>query len=243
MSQLQHLALIMDGNGRWAERNQLPRSEGHKRGAQVVKTIVKHARSCNIPHLTLFAFSSLNWGRPTEEVTALMELLRSFLETEEADLITQEIRLRAIGEREMLPSSLQELLEKVEMSTSGGQAMTLSLAVSYDGRRDLVRATQRLVALAQRGQLLAADVGEEILMQHLSTAHQPEVDLVIRTSGERRLSGFLPIEACYAELIFLEKMWPDFTSHDLDVALEEYTCRQRRFGLISTQVDLQCSPA
>ena len=226
----------MDGNGRWAESKGLKRAEGHARGVEVVREVVRHARALGVPHLTLFAFSSLNWGRPSEEVGGLMRLLHDFLESEVPEMLARGIRLKGIGERAMLPAWVRGKLEEVEARTARGQEMTLSLALSYDGRRDLVSAARRLVDLARRGLLLPADVGEETLMGALSTAESPEVDLLIRTSGERRLSGFLPLEACYAELVFLEKAWPDFTPADLDAALAEFEGRQRRFGLTGAQV-------
>ncbi len=235
-SGLRHLALIMDGNGRWAEARGLERAEGHARGVEVVREVVRHARALRLQHLTLFAFSSLNWGRPTAEVAGLMRLLHDFLESELPEMVSRGIRLKGIGERAMLPPWVRAKLEEVEERTARGREMTLSLALSYDGRRDLVSAARRLVDLARRGLLLPADVGEETLMGALSTAESPEVDLVIRTSGERRLSGFLPLEACYAELVFLERAWPEFTTADLDAALAEFDRRQRRFGLTGAQV-------
>ena len=241
MHSIQHLALIMDGNGRWAKAQGRPRSEGHQRGAESVKEVVRGVHELKIPFLTLFAFSTLNWGRASEEVKELMDLLRRFLVEEEPEMIARGIRLRVIGEREMLPVDLKALLARVEKLTADGTQMTLTLAVSYDGRRDLIRAAQRLVSMAQRGDLLAADVQEETLLGQLSTSGMPDVDLVIRTSGERRLSGFLPFETCYAELIFLDKLWPDFTLNDLDEALKEYARRSRRFGLAHAQSDLQWS--
>ena len=239
---IQHLAVIMDGNGRWAESQDLPRTAGHERGAEVVREVTRHARKLNIPYLTLFAFSSLNWGRPSEEVRALMDLLSRFLISQEAEMISEGIRLRGIGEREMLPQDIRDLLERVERNTSHNKDLLLTLAISYDGRRDLVRAAQNLVRLARKGQLLPADVHEGLLLGELSTQDTPDVDLLIRTSGERRLSGFLPIEACYAELIFMEKMWPEFSVHDLDLAIEEYRIRQRRFGLTGHQLEMNLCP-
>ena len=244
---IQHLALIMDGNGRWAEAQGLARSEGHRRGVEVVHEIVQHAYQLKIPHLTLFAFSSLNWGRPSSEVQALMELLYQFLEEQAPTLIEQGIRLQAIGERELLPRFIRDLLSRIEKESAAGTTMCLTLAISYDGRRDLVKATKALVELARKGELLGADVHEQLVMSHLSTGSYHDVDLLIRTSGERRLSGFLPLEACYAELIFLDKMWPDFTCQDLENALQEYALRQRRFGLTKPQTtmtqDLFFSPS
>lgn len=242
MTMIQHLAVIMDGNGRWAESQGLPRTEGHRRGAEVVRDITRATRQRGIPHLTLFAFSSLNWGRPSEEVMALMDLLCHFLESQEAEMISEGICLQGIGERVMLPHRVRSLLERVERNTAHNKGMRLNLAISYDGRRDLVQATKRLVSLACKGELLPADVREELIMTELSTGQLPDVDLLIRTSGERRLSGFLPIEACYAELVFIDKMWPEFTPADLDLALDQFDHRQRRFGLTGHQLEVSCSP-
>jgi undecaprenyl diphosphate synthase len=242
MMQPQHIAIIMDGNGRWAELKGLARYQGHEAGSQQVKNIVRYARKIEIPFLTLFAFSSMNWGRPTEEVNALMNLLQKFLEEEESELIAQEIRLIGIGEREFLPSHILKLLQRVESNTAQGKKMTLTLAVSYDGRRDMVQAIQKLVTMAQNGALLAADVGEHLMMKQLSTSHCPDVDLLIRTSGEQRLSGFLPIEACYAELMFVDKLWPDFKESDLQESIDLYVHRERRFGLTSQQISA-CLPS
>ena len=240
---MNHLAIIMDGNGRWAESQGLPRTLGHEKGAEVVRAMTRAARERGIPHLTLFAFSSLNWGRPSEEVKALMDLLCHFLESQEAEMMSEGIRLQGIGERAMLPAHVKALLERVERNTAHNHVLILNLAISYDGRRDLVQATKKIVSLACQGQLLPADVGEELILTKLSTGNMPDVDLLIRTSGERRLSGFLPIEACYAELIFIDELWPDFTTADLDCALDEFEMRQRRFGLTGHQLELSVSPA
>ncbi len=234
--QPRHIAIIMDGNGRWAVQKGLPRYKGHEEGVKNVKEIVKYSRLIGIEHLTLFAFSAMNWGRPTEEIEALMQLLQRFLEDEESMMIKENIRLIGIGDREFLPVHILKLLDQVERNTAHCKGMILTLAVSYDGRRDLVQAVQKLVLLAQKGALHSADVGENLIMNHLSTKHSPDVDLLIRTSGEQRLSGFLPFEACYAELSFIDKLWPDFQVEDLKQALEQYANRERRFGLTSQQV-------
>ena len=226
-----HVALIMDGNGRWAEQQGLPRTEGHRIGARTVREVVRHARAEGVKVLTLFAFSSLNWGRPTDEVRELMALLEAFLTDEEAELVQNDIQLVSIGEREFLPSRVRNLLTKVEQATAHCGAMKLVLAVSYDGRRDLIRAIQHLTALASKGELLPADVTEPQVMRALSTRALPDVDLLVRTSGEKRLSGFLPMEACYAELVFVDVLWPDFTTADFDACVAEYRHRERRFGL------------
>jgi undecaprenyl diphosphate synthase len=232
---MKHIAIIMDGNGRWAERRGLDRTEGHREGAKTVRRIVRHAREQGLEWLTLFAFSSLNWGRPPYEVRELMDLLVQFLADEEQELLDNGIRLQAIGEREFLPKRVRDALLRVENSTAHCTDMRLILAVSYDGRRDMVQAVRRLTHLAARGELLPADVSEELVMAALSTSDMPDVDLLIRTSGEHRLSGFLPIEACYAELIFRDVCWPDFQTDDFDAAMNEYLHRERRMGLTSAQ--------
>jgi undecaprenyl diphosphate synthase len=232
----QHVAIIMDGNGRWAQQRDRPRTAGHEEGAAAVRRTVRHARRLGVGYLTLFAFSTLNWARPHEEVRELMALLERFLREELPELLENGIRLVAIGERELLPTSVRRTLEETETATAHCADMTLVLAVSYDGRRDLVKAVRHLTDMASRGQLLPADVSEELISQALSTAHIPDVDLLIRTSGEIRLSGFLPFEACYAELYFTETLWPDFDAAELDEALACYARRQRRFGLTDAQI-------
>ncbi len=232
----EHVAIIMDGNGRWAQRRELPRTSGHEQGAEAVRRTVRHARRLGIRYLTLFAFSTLNWARPQEEVHELMLLLESFLRDEREELLENGIRLMAIGERELLPPQVRRVLEETEAVTAHCEDMVLVLAVSYDGRRDLVRAVRQITALASRGELLPADVSEELIARSLSTAHIPDVDLLVRTSGEIRLSGFLPFEACYAELYFTDTHWPDFGEAQLDEALATYARRQRRFGLIDAQI-------
>ena len=230
-----HVAIIMDGNGRWAQNRGLPRHAGHEKGAEAVRETVRHARKLGLECLTLFAFSTLNWQRPTAEVRDLMDLLEKFLVEELPEMLQNGIRLVAIGERELLPSKVRKRLEEAEQRTAHGTDMTLVLAVSYDGRRDLVRAARQLAEMARRGELHPADVNETHLANALSTADLPDVDLLVRTSGEIRLSGFLPFEACYAELHFTQTLWPDFGAAALDVALADYSHRQRRFGLTGEQ--------
>lgn len=226
-----HIAIIMDGNGRWAESRGEPRAQGHVAGAEVVRQVVRRARERGVGHLTLFAFSTMNWGRPSDEIRALMDLFERDLIAQRPDLMAQGIRLSVIGERAYLPPSLRATLARVEEETAGLTQMHLTLAVSYDGRRDMVEAMKRVSQMVADGQLHPADVGEPLLMNALSTRDLPDVDLLIRTSGEQRLSGFLPLEACYAELVFTPRLWPEFTVEDLDEAIEEFRRRQRRFGL------------
>ena len=231
-----HVAIIMDGNGRWAGTRGWVRTKGHHEGAEAVRRTVRHARERGVEWLTLFAFSSQNFGRPSYEVNELMNLLETFLVEERREMLDNGIRLTAIGEREFLPDRVRAVLAETEAATAHCTGMRLVLAVSYDGRRDMVRAVKRLTSLAAKGQLLPADVAETHVMEALSTWEMPDVDLLVRTSGELRLSGFLPIEACYAELHFTDKLWPDFQEADLDEAIDEFSRRQRRFGLTDHQI-------
>ena len=234
--QPEHVAIIMDGNGRWAKRRGLPRTAGHKQGAEAVRRTVRHARRRGIRCLTLFAFSTLNWARPALEVRALMVLLERFLRQERQELLDNGIRLRAIGEIDSLPKRVLAALNEVMDATAHLRGMDLVLALSYDGRRDLVRAAQRLTGLARDGQIDPDDVDEDTLADALSTSQIPDVDLLVRTSGERRLSGFLPFEACYAELQFVDAYWPDFDEQLFDDLLSDFGGRERRFGRTGEQI-------
>jgi undecaprenyl diphosphate synthase len=229
-----HVAIIMDGNGRWAERRGLPRALGHERGAEAVRRTVTAARQRGLGALTLFAFSQQNWGRPSPEVAQLMSLFGAFLTRERQELVRTGVRLRAIGERGRLPPELQAEIAATERATAGGSALALSIAVSYGGREDLVRAARALVDAARAGTLDPGAIDEEALGGALSTAGLPPVDLVIRTSGEQRLSNFLLWEAAYAELYFTPCLWPDFGAAELGAALASYARRDRRFGQVAS---------
>jgi undecaprenyl diphosphate synthase len=230
-----HVAIIMDGNGRWAERRGLPRAIGHERGAEAVRRTVTAARTLELPVLTLFAFSEQNWGRPSREVAQLMGLFSAFLVRERAELVRTGVRLRAIGDRGRLPPDVQAEIAATEAATAGGRALTLCVAVSYGGREDLVRAARGLVAAVAAGTLAPDAIDERALGGALATAGLPPVDLVIRTSGEQRLSNFLLWEAAYAELYFTPCLWPDFGEADLGAALAAYARRERRFGLVEAE--------
>jgi undecaprenyl diphosphate synthase len=224
-----HIAIIMDGNGRWAEQRGLPRVAGHREGAEAVRAVTRTARRLGVPALTLYAFSAENWGRPEPEVAALMELLGDFLEGERAELMRNAIRLNAIGELTRLPEGVQRKLAEVRAETAGNAGMTLTLALSYGGRQELVAAARR--AAASRGPALEA----EDLEAGLWTAGLPELDLLVRTSGERRISNFLLWQCAYAELYFSEVLWPDFRDQALCQAIADFQGRQRRFGLTAAQ--------
>jgi undecaprenyl diphosphate synthase len=226
-----HVAIVMDGNGRWATERGLSREEGHRRGAEAVRRVVRAARELGVPALTLYAFSAQNWGRPELEVSHLMRLLRTFALRERAELLARDIRVVTIGERRRLPPSVRAPLAALEASSAGNRGMTLCLALSYGAREALTAAARALAADAAQGRLRPDDVTEQLLSNRLDTNLLPPLDLLIRTSGEQRLSNFLLWEAAYAELHFTPVLWPDFDREALVAALADYAGRQRRFGL------------
>lgn len=225
-----HVGIIMDGNGRWAKERGLPRLEGHRQGTETADRIVTHAREIGISHLTLYAFSVENWERPKEEVHGLMLLLREFLESRQEKLLRNQVRLRAIGDIEKLPQTTHDTLIKTMEITAACTAMTLTLALSYGGRDELLRAFKKIFLELRLHSATETDVG-----RYLDTSFLPDPDLIIRTSGEHRLSNFLLWQSAYAELVFTDTLWPDFTEDDLDLALAEFRRRERRFGRLSEQ--------
>lgn len=220
----------MDGNGRWARQKGLPRLEGHRRGVETVDRIVTYACELGISYLTLYAFSVENWARPESEVQGLMVLLQEFLKLNTPKLLNHNIRLRAIGHLEKLPESARSVLHETMEKTAKGTQMTLTLALSYGGRDEIVRAFQRMSQVMEPDQIV-----EEKVKGFLDTSFLPDPDLVLRTSGEHRLSNFLLWQAAYAEFIFVETLWPDFSELDFDAAILEYQRRERRFGKTSEQ--------
>ncbi|MGE5248101.1 MAG: isoprenyl transferase [Verrucomicrobiota bacterium] len=230
-----HVAVIMDGNGRWAQQRGLPRVEGHRMGARAVREVVECARELGIPHLTLYAFSLENWGRPEPEVRTLMGLLQEFLVRELPLMQKHRIRLRTIGDVESLPFGVRQLLARTVAATAGYGEMTLTLALSYAGRNEIVRAVRTIAADAATGALAPEDITEEAFSGRLDTAGTPDPDLVIRTSGEIRISNFLLWQSAYAEFVFTDVLWPDFGKPEFLQALEEFSRRQRRFGLTGEQ--------
>jgi len=225
-----HVAIIMDGNGRWAEARGLPRVLGHREGSEAVRAVTRAARRIGVEALTLYAFSAENWQRPDDEVGALMSLLAEFLESERAEMMRNGIRLNAIGELDRLPDDVRRKLASVRAETAGNVGMTLTLALSYGGRQEIVQAARR--AAAEKGVALDA----EDLEAALWTRGLPELDLLVRTSGERRISNFLLWQCAYAELHFSEVLWPDFRDRELFLAIEDYQRRERRFGLTGAQL-------
>jgi len=226
----------MDGNGRWATRRGLSRVQGHRRGKESVRAIVEKAREIGIEYLTLYAFSSENWQRPEREVNALMQLLRRYLKSEVAKMMRYGIRLRAIGNLRKLPAQVASELREVERKTARNDRMTVLLAVSYGAREEIAAAARKLARQVRDGTIAPEDIDEERFASALATAGIPDPDLLIRTSGEVRLSNFLLWQLAYTELIVTETLWPDFREKELLAAIEEYQRRQRRFGKTTDQL-------
>jgi undecaprenyl diphosphate synthase len=231
-----HVAVIMDGNGRWAQRRALPRHFGHRAGAKAVRATVEGCARRGVEALTIFAFSSENWQRPPEEVTRLMELFVESIDKEVDELHRNGIRLRFIGDLTRLREGLDDKIRSAEARTAGNTRMTLYIAVSYGGRWDIVAAARRLAAQAVAGQIEPQAIDENAFAAELQLAGAPEPDLFIRTGGEQRISNFLLWNLAYAELYFCDTLWPDFDDTALDAALRFYASRQRRFGLTDAQV-------
>ena len=228
----QHVAIIMDGNGRWAREKGLPRREGHRAGAESVREVVEVCKKLGVSFLTLYAFSSENWKRPKSEIRALMALLKEFLRVKTPEMKSQGVRLHAIGRLEDLPSDCQRELYSAIDQTSSNSDLDLILALSYGSREEIVDAARQLASEAANGILNPEDIDSDLMSQKLYTKNIPDPDLLIRTSGERRLSNFLLWQISYAEIVISEKFWPDFREADLKAAIAEYGERNRRFGSI-----------
>jgi undecaprenyl diphosphate synthase len=225
-----HVAIIMDGNGRWARARGLPRTMGHHHGAEAARRTVKAAVDAGVTHLTLFGFSSENWKRPKIEVQYLMSLLRGYLQRNVEELHDAGIRLSVIGERDGLPADIVALIGGAEELTRANRRLHLTIALNYGGRADIIAATRRLAAQARVGALQPDEIDEASFAASLSTSYLPDPDLMIRTSGEQRVSNFLLWQLAYAEMQFVDKYWPDFGAEDLAAALVEFRHRDRRFG-------------
>lgn len=228
-----HVAIIMDGNGRWATAHGLPRTDGHRKGAEAARQAVKAAGDLGIQYLTLFSFSSENWNRPAEEVGDLMTLLRHYLKKETAELHKEGARLLIIGDRTRLAQDIVLLIENAEKLTCNNTKITVVIALSYGGRQDILFAAQELARQAKEGTIDPEKISEEIFSQHLMTKDIPDPDLMIRTSGEYRISNFLMWQLSYAELYFTNTLWPDFSKKDMETAVEFYNRRDRRYGRLS----------
>ena len=233
-----HLAIILDGNGRWAVSRGLPRQEGHEQGAVAVRRIVRACGERGVPYLTLYTFSVANWGRPGAEVDTIMKLCERYCASEREELIERGVRVQVLGEIDDLPTSTRHAVEDLMAATRHGTGMVLSLALSYGGRRDMVHAMRAVAARARAGLLLPEEINEQSVREYLTTREVPDPDLVIRTGGVRRISDFLLFECAYAELVFTETFWPDFDEAALDAAIASYRARDRRFGGVVEQAAL-----
>ena len=230
----EHIGIIMDGNGRWAQKRGLPRSAGHKQGARTFREIVRYCRSIGIRYLTVYAFSTENWKRPQSEINAIMNLLRDYLDELERHSDEEQGVLRFIGDMAPLAEDLRQRIADVQDRTAGRKGITVNIALNYGGRHEIVHAVQQAVSLARQGTLTPEAVDEALVDSLMYTAGQPPVDLIIRPSGEQRISNFLLWQGAYAEFVFMDVLWPDFTPGDLDRAIAEFQRRSRRFGGISS---------
>ena len=225
-----HVAIIMDGNGRWAAAKGLPRTLGHRAGIEAVRRTLNATRELPISHLTLYSFSSENWRRPAMEIKELMQLLRFYLRSELATLHKDGVRIKVIGERKKLPLDIVEMIDHAEELTQDNKVLTLTLALSYGGRQEIVSAARSLAKAVERGALQVDAIDEHVFESFLFTGGTPDPDLVIRTSGEKRVSNFLLWQSAYAEFVFMDVLWPDFGAEHLTAALDEYRGRERRYG-------------
>jgi len=225
-----HVAIIMDGNGRWAKARGLPRTAGHRRGAEAVRRALNCAAEMGVEYLTLYGFSSENWKRPATEVDDLMGLMRRYLQSDIAKLHKNDVRLRVIGERGKLPGDIVELITEAEQLTAGNGRLNLTVAISYGGRQEILAAARQLAEAVADGRLDPAAIDETCFSDRLATAEIPDPDLVIRTSGEQRISNFLLWQSAYSELVFVDKLWPDFSKEDFAHAIREFQQRDRRYG-------------
>jgi len=231
----QHVAIIMDGNGRWAKARGLPRAAGHERGVEALRRTVEAAPELGIRYLTVFSFSTENWRRPAAEVSALFGLLKAYVQRDLGRLKREGVRIRVIGRRQGLPTDIAELVDKAERETAENSDFYLNIAFNYGGREEILRAAQKLTAAIQNGELEAKEIDETAFAKFLDTDGIPDPDLLIRTSGEYRLSNFLLWQAAYAELIFTDVLWPDFDKSSLEQAIADFRNRERRFGAVTSE--------
>lgn len=227
-----HIAIIMDGNGRWANARGLPRAQGHRAGAESVREAVETCRDIGVEYLTLYAFSWENWNRPEKEINSLMNLLERFLREKLPELLKQNVRLKVIGRLDPLPEKCRKQIDRAISNTASNTGLTLILALSYGAREELADATREIARKAIAGEISPDEIDNQTIAQHLYTSEIPDPDLLIRTSGELRISNFLLWQISYSEIVISTKFWPDFKSADLHAAVEEYTRRHRRFGVV-----------
>ena len=230
-----HVAIIMDGNGRWARARGLPRSAGHRKGVEALRTAVRAAGEMGIKYLTIFSFSSENWSRPPAEVSFLLDLMRHFVRQDVAELHRENVRIRIIGEREGLAADIVKLIEESEERTDANTGLTLVVAFNYGSRQEIARAARDLAIAVKEGRIGPDAITPELLGSHLATQGIPDPDLLIRTSGEQRLSNYLLWQCAYTEFVFVEEYWPDFNRDTLQRAIAEYLTRERRFGGLTAQ--------
>lgn len=228
-----HVAVIMDGNGRWAIDRGWPRLFGHRRGAERVREVVSACPDLGVTHLTIYAFSTENWKRSTEEVLGLMSLFARYIRREAERIHAEGVRVRFIGDRRPLESRLQRLMSRIERLTEANTRLHLTVAINYGGRNEITRAVRRIARAIERGEVAATDVDEALIAARLDTAGLPDVDLVIRTSGEMRVSNYLPWQTAYAEFEFTPTLWPDFAAEEMADILRRFACRNRRFGAVT----------
>ena len=229
-NKLEHIAIIMDGNGRWAARRGLPRSMGHRKGAEVVKEITRAAGELGIKYLTLYAFSTENWNRSEDEVKTLMGLLRDYLQSDLKEVQENNVRIRFIGEREMLDADIVRKMAEIEVDTLRNTGMTLCIALSYGSRQEIINAVKKTAALVKEGDISLNDVDVKLFSDMLYTKDMPDPDLVIRTSGEQRISNYLLWQIAYAEFFFTDVLWPDFNKKLLEDIIKNFNMRERRYG-------------
>lgn len=227
-----HVAVIMDGNGRWAKRRKLSRVNGHQKGTNAVRAVVRTCRELGIPFLTLFAFSTENWGRPSEEVNALMKLFKSFLKSEEKELNENNIRVTHIGERDRLPEDVKKELDRVMNVTRENNKMVLNLAISYGARSEITKAVKEIAGDVVENKIGLEEISQELVSAYLYTRNMPDPDLLIRTSGESRISNFLLWQIAYSEIAITDTLWPDFSKEEFIQILIDYQHRERRFGKV-----------
>jgi undecaprenyl diphosphate synthase len=227
-----HIAIIMDGNGRWAKERHLPRVEGHRNGVESVRATVRACGEIGVKYLTLYAFSVENWNRPKDEVDTLMKYLARYLKNEIGELNRNNVKLEVIGQIYRLPEFVQEQLKKTQAALAKNNGLTLILALSYGGRTEIIEAVRSIAEKVKQGKLEPAEINEQVIAQHLHTRHLPDPDLLIRTSGEMRVSNFLLWQISYSELVVMPTLWPDFRKPQLYAAIEEYARRHRRFGAV-----------
>ena len=225
-----HIAIIMDGNGRWARRRGLPRNVGHREGSNAIKKIVKYCDKIGIKYLTIYAFSTENWKRPRNEVDTLMELLLEYLRNADRELAGNSVRIKVIGDMDGLPADIQKEIKRVTRSTADNKGMTLNIALNYGSRDEIISAIRGIAGDVVSGRLDIGSINEELLSNRLYTAAIPDPDMIIRTSGEKRISNFLLWQSAYSEFLFTDVLWPDFTEDRIKEAIKEYQNRNRRFG-------------